>query len=299
MLNQVAKRKEKQLSKRRGRGMNIPTIGGARGIFEIFVPGMFLLVNLGVVVYLFPFVDEETKRLIAAGASDPVIALLVTIGFGYLVGMLLRLFRPDLPDKLSGAWVRGFRRRGRQGKRELGLWAHEDFPYFGWIEEVCRDCLHSDEALEFYKKTWGRIHEVREKKGLSSPFFGFCKVMVSCADAKSAGEVYAAEALTRYLSGMFYALVFASAMILGTVILQYVVDREAMVGLIIVLCFYLFAIGTILGRFRSIRTGEVEIVFAACFKNKHLFEGKPTGEGEPTREAGWLARLLAPWRSRR
>jgi hypothetical protein len=273
--------------------MNIPTIGGARGIFEIFVPGMFLLVNLGVVVYLFPFVDEETKRLIAAGASDPVIALLVTVGFGYLVGMLLRLFRPALPDRLSGAWVRGFRRRGRQAKGELGLWAHEDFPYIGWIGEVCRECLRSDEALEFYEKTWGRIHEVREKKGLSSPFFCFCKVMVSCADERSAGEVYVAESFTRYLSGMFYALVFASAMVLVTVILQYVVDRETMVGLIIVLCFYLLAIGTILGRFRSIRTGEVEIVFAACFKNRHQFEA------EPTREAGWLARLLAPWRSRR
>lgn len=41
--------------------MNIPTIGGAQGIFEIFVPGMFLLLNLAVVVYLFPLPMAKPK----------------------------------------------------------------------------------------------------------------------------------------------------------------------------------------------------------------------------------------------
>lgn len=31
--------------------MNIPTIGGPRGIFEVFVPGMFLLLNTSAAVY--------------------------------------------------------------------------------------------------------------------------------------------------------------------------------------------------------------------------------------------------------
>jgi hypothetical protein len=292
-LSQVGERKREQLSKRRRRRMNIPTIGGARGIFEIFVPGMFLLVNLGVVVYLFPFVDEETKCLIADSARDPVVALLVTVGFGYLVGVLLRLFRPELPDKLSAACIRRFSRHKRRGDGEPAPWAYEDFPYIDWIGEMCRECLGSDEAVEFYEKTWGRRERRRERKGPSSPFFNFSKTIVSCADERSAGEMYAAESFTRYLSGMFYALVFASATILGTLILRYVVDGETMVGLIIVLCFYLFAIGVILGRFRSARIREVEVVFAACFKNRHLFEAEPTGE------VGWLARLLAPWRSRR
>jgi hypothetical protein len=266
--------------------MNIPTIGGARGIFEIFVPGMFLLVNLGMVVYLFPFMDDETKHLVAACASDPVVALLITVGFGYLVGVLLRLFRPDFPDRLSAAWLGKFLRRKRQDNGKLERWVHSDFPYIDWIEELCREWLGSDEALEFYEKTWGREERRREKKGPSSPFFNFCKVIVSCADERAAGEVYAAEAFTRYLSGMFYALAFASAMILGIVVLRYVVDGETMVGLMIVLCFYLFAIGAILCRFRSIRAREVEIVFAACFGNRHLFEGDHAGEGEPTGEVG-------------
>ena len=49
--------------------MNIPTIGGARGIFEFFVPGVFLLLNLGFATYIFPFTDAETKNGIAAAVS--------------------------------------------------------------------------------------------------------------------------------------------------------------------------------------------------------------------------------------
>ena len=106
--------------------MNIPTIGGSRGIFEIFVPGTFLLLNLSVIVYMFPFTDEETRRLIAAGASNPASALIIAISFGYLMGVLLRLFRTDLPDNLSAAWLRIFTRRGNP--KETKLWATEEFP---------------------------------------------------------------------------------------------------------------------------------------------------------------------------
>ncbi|GAI26286.1 unnamed protein product, partial [marine sediment metagenome] len=53
--------------------MNIPTIGGARGIFEIFVPGVFLLLNLAVAVFLLPFIDEDTKNFFLDYASNPVL----------------------------------------------------------------------------------------------------------------------------------------------------------------------------------------------------------------------------------
>ena len=32
----------------------IPAVGGARGIFDIFVPGAFLLFNLSMALYLWP-----------------------------------------------------------------------------------------------------------------------------------------------------------------------------------------------------------------------------------------------------
>jgi len=271
--------------------MIIPTIGGARGIFEILVPGVFLLVNLGMVVHLLPFIDDETTGLITACVSDPVVAVVIGVVFGYLLGVILRLFRPSVPDRLSAAWLRRFDRRARKGDGKVALWASEDFPYLGLMGEVQGRFL-PPETLDFYEKTWAR-------KKHEGQFFNFCKTMISCEDKKAGIEIYAAEALVRYSSGMFYALILAFLLILITVVLRYIAFRQAMAGLIIMLCAYLFAIGAIISRFRFGRIREVETVFAASFKNRHLFEGETAGEEKAAREVGWLARLLAPRRSRR
>lgn len=247
--------------------MNIPTIGGARGIFEIFVPGMFLLLNLGAIVYLFPFTDDETKRLIVSGASNPVLVLVIAVGFGYLIGVLLRLFQTDLPDKWSAAWLRRFRRHARKGKDEFKLYATEEFPYIGWIGEVCKEYL-PPEAQAFYDKVWAG----RKRAGHNKQFFNYCKTLISSSDERAANEIYAAESLTRYISGMFYALAFSVVLILVTVILRYFASGQTMAGPIIILLAYLFAIVEILQHFRVIRIKEVETVFTASFRNREIFE---------------------------
>jgi hypothetical protein len=254
--------------------MSIPTIGGARGIFEIFIPGMFLLLNLAAVAYLFPFIDGETKRLIGACASSPVLAVVVAVAFGYLLGVILRLFRPAVPDRLSAVWIARFYPHRWKDDSKLALWTSEDFPYIGLMREVYRELLPPG-TQEFYDKTWGEVKNTRE-------FFNFSKIIVSCEDKEAGDEIYAAEALSRYLFGMFYALALSFLAILVTVVLHYIVFGEAMVGLIAMLCAYLFAIGAILSRFRFVRVKEVETVFAASFKNRNLFEveGAATGSVE-------------------
>jgi len=247
--------------------MNIPTIGGARGIFEIFVPGVFLLVNLGIVSYLFPFVDDQTREFIATCAADPVLVLIIAISFGYLTGVLLRLFRIDLPDMLSSGWLKRCHRRARKGKSKSTLWAYEEFPYILWIGEVCRLYLPA-EALDFYNETWAP----RARDGENKEFFDFCKVLITSEDRESANEIYAAEALTRYISGMFHALNFSFLLILATVILRYVFLGQVMIGLVIILCAYLLAIVEIVTHFRFIRLREVQTVFSASFKHRASFE---------------------------
>ena len=248
--------------------MNIPTIGGARGIFEILVPGVFLLVNLGIVVHLLPFVDDETRELIATCVSNPMVGIVIGVAFGYLLGVILRLFRPSVPDRLSAAWLRRFDRRAQKGDGRVALWASEDFPYLGLMERVQGRFLQA-ETLDFYNKTWARTEHGGE-------FFNFCKTLISCEDKKAGSEIYAAEALVRYLSGMFYALSLAFLLILATIVLRYVIFGQAIVGLIIVLCVYLSAIGAVMARFRFVRIREMETVFAASFKNRRLFEEKDT-----------------------
>ena len=251
--------------------MNVPTIGGAKGIFEIFVPGMFLLLNLATVAYLFPFIDDDTKRLIGACASSPVLAIVVAVAFGYLIGVILRLFRPSVPDRLSAAWIARFYPHRKKDGSKLALWTSEDFPYVGLMREVYSR-LPPPGTSEFYDKTWGEVKHKRE-------FFNVSKVMVSCEDKEAGVEIYATEALSRYLSGMFYALVLSFLAILVTVILHYIAFGEAMAGLIGMLCAYLLAIWAILSRFRFVRVREMETVFAASFKNRHLFEGVDAAPG--------------------
>ena len=246
--------------------MNIPTIGGTRGIFEIFVPGVFLLLNIGGVLYISPFVDPDTKKMILAALSNPVSGVIVAICFGYLIGVLLRLLRVDIPDGLSAAWLRRFSKSARNGKGQYKLFATESFPYIGWIEEASGEYLPAN-AIQFYKRFWAK----RKKSGQNKQFINFCKIIIASNDERAAGEIYAAEALTRYIAGMFYALVFAFFLIL-VVFAPGLFSGQFQNGLIVILSAYSLAILIIIQNFRRIRIKEVEAIFAASFRNKSLFE---------------------------
>ena len=228
-----------------------------------------MLLNLVLVVYLLPFADQNTKRFIETIASDSGMILVLALCFGYFIGVLLRMLRTEFPDKCSAAWLRRFHSHARKKNGDFVLWAVEEFPYIGWIEEVCRGFL-PPEALEFYKKTWAS----RRREGQNRQFFNFCKIMVNSIDERSATEFNAAEALSRHIAAMFFALCLASLLILITTILHYVYFYVVLTELVAILITYLFAVIVILSYLRFLRIKEVEIVFAACFKNKSIFEEK-------------------------
>ena len=251
--------------------MNIPTIGGTRGIFEIFIPGAFFLINLGAVIYLSPYLDNETKQALAAATSNSILVLIAAIAFGYLIGVLLRLLRADSLDTLSAAWLRRFDRGARIGKGTYRLYAIEEFPYIGWLEEVAKRL--PPEAIDFYNKVWAK----RKREGHNKNFFNFCKTIITSNDERAANEIYAAEALSRYIVGMYYALVIGSVLILAAAILRYFVIGQIMGGLLFLLLAYFLAIIVIIQHLRFIRIKEVEIVFAASFKNRSLFEEEKKG----------------------
>ena len=254
--------------------MNIPTIGGTRGIFEIFVPGMFLLLNISAVVYSFPFLDDHTRNLMSSLAMNSILDLVVSVCFGYLIGVLLRLIKTDPLDKFSAWWLKVFDKKVQDkvvhGKRTYRLNATEGFPYIGWIGQVAKGYL-PPEALHFYDKVWVKRQRPSNQ---NKQFFNFCKLVVICHDEKAASEIYAAEALTRYIASMYYALVLASILIIGTIILYGLFLGQWLFGLFILLVAYLCAIIIIVQRFRKMRIREVEVVFAASYKNRDLFEEK-------------------------
>jgi hypothetical protein len=279
--------------------MNIPTIGGARGIFEIFVPGLFLLLNFGIVAYLLPFIDQRTREMVTTVTANSILGLIVAVCFGYLIGILLRLLKTDHIDKLSSAWLKAFdkksledeRSREPKDKNRTFAWLKrifnkstrqstkpvykssvtDEFPYIVWLGEVAKWYL-PPEALTFYKKVWAPRDRGSNKR--NKQFFNFCKVVVTSYDEKAANEIYAAEALTRYIAGMFYALMAASFLIIVTFVIVGLESEQWMTGLLFMLLPYAFAMLIIIQRFRKIRIREVEVVFAASFKNRKAFEGQ-------------------------
>jgi hypothetical protein len=239
-----------------------PTIGGARGIFEIFVPGVFLLLNVVAAIYMFPLVSYETRSIMVEIGSNPVIGLIVLVSFGYLMGVILRLFRAEAADRMSAWFLRIVDRRAWGGETENNRYAYEKFPYSECLETVCNRWMH-DNAISFYNDVW--------KGKASKSLFNFCKIIITISDERSASEIYSAESLSRYISGMLYALAASTILLLGVWITDLVVTDSSNVALIFVIILYLFGIFAILRNFRFIRLKEVETIFAVSFKNRKLF----------------------------
>ena len=119
----------------------VPAIGGARGIFDIFVPGAFLLLNIATAMYLWPFGSDPVRDQIAGLYTNTSAFLLASITLGYLFGVALRLLRCELPDRLSAAFMRLADRRTYGGVTDENRWAYERFPYTQCMKTVCEKLM--------------------------------------------------------------------------------------------------------------------------------------------------------------
>lgn len=308
--------------------MKIPAIGQTGGIFEIFVPGMFLVLNIGGVGYL---CFHERIISIIKIENDFIIgklglSIIIIICFSYLAGMLLRLLMTDRPDRLSAWYHRKFNKqisrhahitdksldglkkinipqdiltklehmkdiKYKNNKKfihnleiEIGmdnvqkyksiileqaydkyeLWATERFPYIGWLGEAADRHLPKS-AHNFYKKIWApRKKEIQNRR-----FFNFCKTFLNSQDRSVMSEIYAAESINRYISGMYYSLLISCILLLLSLCSPTGNDHSILLFLLIGV--YLLALFGIVSRFRFIRIKEAQIVFDASFKYRDEF----------------------------
>jgi hypothetical protein len=229
----------------------VPSVGGTRGIFEIFVPGAFLLLNITWVAYVWPTTAGDIRQFITTIASQAVPGLAVLVCFGYLLGIVLRLLKTRVPDRWSGyfGWLLT-EIMGQNGKPYL-----EEFPYFTHIEKVAKHKLPED-AHHFYCQFWGK-----RAAGDNREFFNYCKTIINAVDQRSAAEVYVAEALTRYVASMFYALLASFILALAAA------AATSSRAWLVLACAYFVAIIVILRHLRFLRVKEVETVFAATLRN--------------------------------
>jgi hypothetical protein len=236
------------------------------GLFEILVPGLFLLVNLAIVTYALPFTDTGTRDAIIAMVHRPGVGVLVGVLGGYVLGVALRLWRTKTPDSWSAAWMRRFHPRKR-------LFTIEGFPYTITMQRRIRRTGHLS-LIRFYEQTFrqsspgrtlGQRRRVRRGGFLA---FDIYKWLVSGLDPYAAKEISAAEALSRFVSGMFYALLVTIAALTATALAEGVWTHRVHTGLVIVALLYIGIIVVILGNFRLLRMYEVEKVIALAYLHR-------------------------------
>lgn len=288
--------------------MNIPAIGAARGVFELFVPGAFVILNAFAVLY--SALDYRAQYQIRELAASPALSLVVLVCLGYLVGVILRLFRADIPDRWSARWNR-FRNKDARLDRTVRQsfrtcwnldplrdedifepWVFEDFPYVNWIRRTHGSSSNpeaSRSVLEFHQKVWAPKRDSLEGK----TFFNFCKTLINSEDERAASEIYSAEAQVRYLAGMFYALCIAMGLMLTGFAIRLALAPSDWSWLLFVVFFVAYAVMllAIIRHYRVMRIKEVEIVFSATYRHRELFEQLKAQGPLPWRKR--LSRALA------
>lgn len=240
----------------------IPAIGAARGIFEIFVPGLFLLLNLSFVVNAAVPEDDPIRRAIGSIVGVPLVALFISIPFGYLLGVILRIVRVEAADAMS-AWTIKMRKRKKKLDEEDRLYYLDSFPFLKWLESRSSKA-YPKEAKQFYDDEWTNRPAGKHGRG----FFNFCKQMLVSEDSAAFVEVAAAEAFSRYIASIVYALLFSIVLLTGLGVYKFFAEGSFSAAFLAFVGVYGLCLFFIVPNYRLVRLKEVEIVFASTFKNR-------------------------------
>jgi amino acid transporter len=108
--------------------LNIPSIGAAKGLFEMLVPGVFLLLNLGFFLNYLSAQYWEKSLVFDIVKGNTALVLIAIIVLGYLIGVVLWIIGADIPDFLSTK----LRRSGQDPYYE------ENFPYINSLGSIIK-----------------------------------------------------------------------------------------------------------------------------------------------------------------
>lgn len=280
--------------------MEIPTLGRPGSIISIFIPGIFVLLNTCFGLYVLisytslPIlenlsqINEQTP--ITAIINSSFIVSLFFVCFGYLIGVVLRLIRCSLADRISGIyWTVRFKlnkirkktiryltiARHKKKKKTTNFGKlinnHEKFPY---LEYIIRKYEKQNELFSFYnyfKVIQDQIlqGDKRDKRSL----FNSLKMIILYINKDLAIECFAAEALNRYIASILYGILFSIGfLLLITLIVYFQPETPKPEGilyvLLMVIMLYLIPFFIIIKNYRSSRIREVEIVFSALLAIK-------------------------------
>jgi tetratricopeptide (TPR) repeat protein len=273
---------------------NIPYIGAAKGLFEMLVPGVFLLINLVFFLNYFSNQFSKNSAVFDILKGNTLFGLVVIIVFGYLIGVVLWLIGAENPDNLSTIFRRiastTFRRiiptRFRSSKEDPSYYM-QAFPYINGLGSIVEKYLPK-EAINFYANCW----EPRKFEEKNKYFLNYCKTLINAKDPQSAFEISSNEALIRYIAAMFYALLISLILVVVIFIFEYFActpfiynakqalnlttfaclispkPTATLIDSVIFIAIYIASICLLLRRLRYMRFKEVQTVFVASLINK-------------------------------
>jgi len=255
--------------------MDVPGVGTARGAFDLFMPGAFLLANAVGIAYACPHTTKYAEEVTSFAQKSHVLATLAVICAAYLLGVLMRMALVDPVDRCSVRWIRWFGKPADDLTWEL--YAGERFPYIEHLGEICERRL-SDAARRFWERTWKpRLQGGGSKH--NKEFFRFCRTLLYGIGSGAVAEIYAYECLCRYIASTFYAL-FASwcLALLAVLATPFSVTHHpvavfpALTVLEVLIVAYTGIMWFMLLRFHRVRILEAQIVFVACLARKDEIE---------------------------
>lgn len=236
-----------------------------QGVFEILLPGSFLLLNLG--IFLIIAADIDFTNLISGSEKWGIAEAIPMLGASYILGMVLRMLRTEIPDRIS-AWCLGHLPPRLPARSAL----KERFFYVKWMRQRYIPCL-PEPARHFFEDVWEK-HYQDPIGGTGNPnthFFNFMKTLLLAIHKETSDQIMASEAISRFVASSFWALVLCTSLIAldGGVLFEQGKRGSVVFNFCVLLFFiYLAALYGIIRHFRYLRCKEVAFVFDASFAHR-------------------------------
>ncbi len=283
--------------------MNVPSINGPRGLFHVFFPGVFFVLNLALLlVRTIPTgkaYEENTLQLFSSGTL--VAAVIITVG--YLSGAVFRLLRAGRADRCSIRilvyLLKGDEREEydkspskieENKKDNTRDWDDrtqdpkihgylQSFPYENWL------CTNVAENLGPKVQEYVRIHWSRKwVPQIDLCFVNHWKTIIALKHPELHAVLDAEEGLVRFVANMFYALCASSVLLVVSWGIAIYECAPYLATEPVLLFSYLTAIVVILLNFRKLRAKEAELFLSSCYAAQTAEDAKPSPIVETDRD---------------
>ena len=241
---------------------------GKGSFWGVIIPGAFLFINIFAVSY-----SENLENLLSQsglGYSFVVLSLLLS----YIIGYILRLIKPRYVESFSvpillliSLFLKLITKISRflkikklsEFKIRSSKEILEDFPYIEWFFSIHLKQL--PDTINNFFNDFKTKEYANNLDRMGAAFFNYCKHYVIENSNYLRDELYFTEGLTRFLNGMFYAIILSTTIIfIKTIHMSF--EYSAFNYILMAYLAFLFII---LIRYKGLRRLETVICFISFF----------------------------------